>query len=279
MTETSEKFWQGWQQSLGADGLISYRYLGCSSRALSRHEAVGRMRLRRDMRAARGLLLAPLGIAMLDTAGINVDALARVAPTRIDLTLLEQASDVGEIVINGRVLRAGRSQMFTEAQFLDSADPRRVIGFGSTSWAVMTPVPPGYRYVDPGPGVDDSPTLPALHTAFGAATRPDGSVTLPGLSSHVGTETLHQGPIQVLLEAAATEAARPAIGDVPMRVSHSGVSIVRPGRKGPFVARGTVVRSTGQLVACRAELHDEAISKEDAGLVAAASVVFVQDGG
>jgi hypothetical protein len=43
-------------------------YLGCSSVALDHLHAEGHMRLRSDMRGPTGLLVAPLGIALLDTA-------------------------------------------------------------------------------------------------------------------------------------------------------------------------------------------------------------------
>jgi len=90
-------FWQEWESNLGPEGQISYRYLGCSSEAVSRHQAVGRMRIRSDLRVPGGPLLAPLGIAMLDTAGINVDAITRVAPTRIDLTVFPGADDADDM--------------------------------------------------------------------------------------------------------------------------------------------------------------------------------------
>ena len=140
-----EEHWQAWRTGLGEDGLISYRYLGCSSTALTRETAEGRMRLRRDLRTAGGLLAAPLGIALLDTAGINVDAIGRCAPTQIDVTVFEPALDVEAVRLFGEIVREGRSQMFTRARIEDAARPGRVIGFGTTSWAVMAPTPPGFR--------------------------------------------------------------------------------------------------------------------------------------
>ena len=114
--------WSEWRRALGEGGLVSYRYLGCSSTARSRHTAEGGMRLRRDLRTAGGLLAAPLGIALLDTAGINVDALGRCAPTQIDVTVFEPAHDVDEVRIFGQIVREGRSQMFTQGRFEDRRD-------------------------------------------------------------------------------------------------------------------------------------------------------------
>ncbi len=50
--------------------------------------------MRHDLRTVGGLLAAPLGIALLDTAGINVDAIGRCAPTQIDVTIFGAALDV-----------------------------------------------------------------------------------------------------------------------------------------------------------------------------------------
>ena len=153
-----EEHWQAWRTSLGDDGLISYRYLGMLvDRADAQYTAEGQMRVRHDLRTAGGLLAAPLGIALLDTAGINVDAIGQSAPTQIDVTVFDAALDVDVVRLFGEIVREGRTQMFTRARIEDAARPGRVIGFGTTSWAVMAPTPPGYVYVDPGPGVPDAP--------------------------------------------------------------------------------------------------------------------------
>jgi acyl-coenzyme A thioesterase PaaI-like protein len=263
--------WRDWEARLGSAGLISYRYLGCSSTASSPHEAVGRMRLRRDLCGAHGPHLAPLGIAMLDTAGINVDALAQVAPTRIDLCLPVPIDGVDEILVRGRVVRAGRTQMFTEALLEDAAASGRLVGWGSVSWAVTAPVPDGYRYVDPGPGVPDSPDLPPLAEVFDAARLPDGGYRIESLSDRVGTSSLHQGPIQVLVEAAARDAATAGGGGLAVRARQTGISIVRAGRIGPFTAHATVLAQTPDLVACHVELVDEGAGR---ATMATAHAVF-----
>jgi acyl-coenzyme A thioesterase PaaI-like protein len=250
-------FWKAWEQSLGPEGLISYRYLGCNSVALDRHHAEGRMRIRHDMRGTGGLLVAPLGIALLDTAGINVDAIATVAPTRIDLDILEAAFDVEEVRIAGQIVREGRSQMFTDARIEDARQPGRVIAYGATSWAVVAPVPPGYRYVSPGPGAPESDRMPPLATVFGGESVPAGGFSLAGLSPRIGARMLHQGPIQVLLEAAAGEVARAEAGSDRIRIEHSGVTIVQRGTVGPFVTSAGVVSSSAGVIAVAASLRDE----------------------
>lgn len=176
------------QQARWAEGvaaLISYRYLGTWSEALGRHEAQGWITIRPDLRGPVGLRAAPLGIAMLDTAGINVDPLAVVSPTRIDVQLLEPSADVARIHVDGVVLREGRSQFFTEARLTDDADRRRVVGIGSAHWAVSGPNP-GYRYVDHRHGAPQDGDVPPLHEVFGARSRDDGELKIPVLGPELG---------------------------------------------------------------------------------------------
>jgi acyl-coenzyme A thioesterase PaaI-like protein len=255
----TEEHWEAWKRSLGEGGLVSYRYVGCSSSALSRHTAVGGMRMRSDLRTAGGLLAAPLGIALLDTAGINVDPIGRCAPTQIDVTIFERAHDVDEVKIFGEVIREGRTQMFTQGRFEDAARPGRVLGFGTTSWAVSAPTPPGFVYVDPGPGVPDAPDLPPFVEAFGVTPHAGGGYELAGLSPQVGADSLHQGPIQAMLEAAALDVARDAAGTDAIFAEHTAATIVQRGKLGPFIAIATVLARGDQTVACRSELHDDGV--------------------
>jgi acyl-coenzyme A thioesterase PaaI-like protein len=253
-----DEHWRTWQAALGEGGLISYRYLGCSSVALTRDTAEGGMRVRSDLRTAGGLLAAPLGIALLDTAGINVDAIAQCAPTQIDVTVFGPAGDVEAVRIFGEIVREGRSQMFTRSRYEDAARPGRVIGFGTTSWAVAQPTPPGFVYVDPGPGVSEAPDLPPLVEAFDAVPRADNDgYELAGLSARVGGASLHQGPIQVMLEAAALDAARDTAGTDAIYAEHTGTTIVQRGKTGPFVATASVLSNDDGVVSCLAELRDE----------------------
>jgi acyl-coenzyme A thioesterase PaaI-like protein len=270
---TAQEHWDGWKRSLGEGGLVCYRYVGCSSTALTRDTAEGGMRIRADLRTGGGLLVAPLGIALLDTAGINVDAIGQCAPTRIDVSVFGPAHDVEAVRIFGEIVREGRTQMFTQGRFEDAARPGRVIGFGTTSWAVMAPTPPGFVYVDPGPGVPDAPDLPPFVDAFGVVRRDDRAYELAGLSPSVGADSLHQGPIQAMLEAAALDVARDAAGTDAVYAEHTGTTIVQRGKIGPFAATATVLaRADGSdVVACAAELRDEGA---DARLVATGFSIY-----
>jgi acyl-coenzyme A thioesterase PaaI-like protein len=241
--------------------VISYRYLGTYSEARGRHNAEGWLTVRSDMRGRAGLLAAPLGVALLDTAGINVDPLGGYpAPTRIDLQLFEPALDVAQVHLEGRVLREGRTQLFTESRLTDANDRARVLGIGSTHWAAHQPVS-DFQYVDNRPGVEDSPGLPPLFEAFGARRRPDGNLEIPELVSEIGSDLsgsgLHQGPFQVVPEAAAMIAAQDALGTDCFWIEHQGTSLVSRGIRAPLVTSAEVLRVTEDQVTVRVELRSE----------------------
>jgi acyl-coenzyme A thioesterase PaaI-like protein len=243
---------RGWRTRVAT--LISYRYLGTYSEAVDRHAAEGWLKIRRDMRGPVGLLSSPLGVALLDTAGINVDPLAVVAPTRIDVDIFETAEDVEEVHLEGRILREGRSQFFTEGRLTDNADRRRTIATGITHWAVSGPNP-GFSYVDNRPGVSDSPDLPPLYQPFGARLRSDGEFEIPEITPELGGRALHQGPHQVVTEAAAMEAARRVLGRDRFWIEHQGTSIMARADEGPLVTRSEILRLSDETVTVRVELR------------------------
>jgi hypothetical protein len=214
------------------------------------------MRIRSDMRGSVGVQAAPLGVALLGVAGINVDPLAVVSPTRIDVHVFEPAADVAEVHLDGRVLREGRSQYFTEARFTDAADPARLVAIGGTHWSVGPPNP-DFVYQDPGEGVDDSPDLPPLYEVFGARRRDDGNLEIPALGPELGGDALHQGPFQVVPEAAATLAARDAVGTDRFWIEHQGTSIITRGAGTPLVTHAEVLRVAEGCVNVRVELRAE----------------------
>jgi acyl-coenzyme A thioesterase PaaI-like protein len=243
-----------WQAGVATP--VSYRYLGTYSETKGRHEAEGWVKIRSDMRGPVGLLAAPLGVALLDTAGINVDPLAVVSPTRIDMEIFEPAADVTEIHLEGRILREGRSQFFTESLLTDNAKRDRVIALGGTHWAVSGPNP-GFRYVDNRPGVVDSAELPSLYEPFGARVRDDGNFEIAELTPELGRNSLHQGPFQVVPEAAAMAAARAELGHDRFWIEHQGTSIVARGSGAPLVTSSEVVRRTDESLTIRVELRAE----------------------
>lgn len=257
-----------WADSM--DALMTYRYLASRPSRIDRTHADNVMPLRPDLRSpACAALAAPLAIAMLDTAGINIDRFWILALTHIDVEILDAATDLDGIYLSGQVIKEARSQIFTEARIYGAADRDRPIGFGTANWSVICPTPEGFEYPSPGRGVADMAEVPPLWQAFTGRRRPDGLLEIPGLRPEIGTDRLHHGPMLVVTETAALEAAAEALGTDALAVEHLSLTIVAPGRSGPFVATPvfTAVRST--TVGCRVELRDEG---RDNRLVASAFV-------
>jgi acyl-coenzyme A thioesterase PaaI-like protein len=214
------------------------------------------MNIRRDLRGPGGLLAAPLGVALLDTAGINVDPLAVVSPTRIDVHVMEPGNGVARVQIEGSVLREGRTQFFTEGRIVDADRPERLLALGSAHWAVSGPNP-GYEYVDSRPGVPDTGELPPLYEAFGGRLRDDGNLAIPELTAELGRSGLHQGPFQVIPEAAAMLAAESVSGTNQFWIQHQGTSIIHRGVGAPLVAHPQVIATSDQGLSVRVELRAE----------------------
>lgn len=244
--------------------LMSYRYLGCRSVLGDGFEARGEMTLRSDMRHEGSLLAAPVAIAMLDTAGIAVDRHWQLALTHIDVHLAGNDSGVARLGVLGSMTRQARSQVFTEATFVDADQSDVVLGFGTADWAVIDSTPSGFEYIDPGPGVQDTGSLPALATAYDARPRSGGGFVIDELTPRLGGFVLHHGPILVTLEAAAFE-----VGGVDARVEQLSVRIVKAGKRGPFFARASVLSESADVVLVRADLHG---GDDGANLIATATV-------
>jgi acyl-coenzyme A thioesterase PaaI-like protein len=251
-----------WTQTVAE--LMSYRYLGCRSVLGDGFEARGEMTLRSDMRHEGSVLAAPVAVAMLDTAGIAVDRHWQLALTHIDIHLAGAGAGVARLGVLGSMTRQARSQVFTEATFVDADHPEVVLGFGTADWTVIDSTPSGFEYIDPGPGVEDTGSLPALATAYDAHPRASGGLVIDELSPRLGGFVLHHGPILVSLEAAALEVA----GDGAV-VEALSVRIVKAGKQGPFIATARVLTEDADALLVRADLHQGA---DGANLVATATV-------
>ena len=249
--------------------LISYRHLGCSSVVLDRDHAEGRMAVRGDMRTPGGVLAAPVAIAMLDTAGINVDPLYQLALTHVEIHLF--GATLNNLRTLGRIVREARTQVFTDARFEDVDHPEHPVGYGVADWAVIKPASPGFEYINPGKGLPDWAALPPLTTAFGAHSSIAGGYAIHGLSPEVGEDILHHGPILVTLEAAALDCAALASGTRSLRVETFSVRLVKAGREGPFHSKAELFQRADATIACRAEMRDFGANN---ALVAAGLVRF-----
>lgn len=251
-----------WTQTVAE--LMSYRYLGCRSVLVDDFEARGEMKLRSDMRHEGSLLAAPVAIAMLDTAGIAVDRYWQLALTHIDIHLSGTDSGVAGLGVLGSMTRQARSQVFTEATFVDVDRPDVILGFGTADWAVVDSTPSGFEYIDPGPGVEDTGDLPALATAYDAKSRTGGGFVIDELTPRLGGFVLHHGPILVTLEAAALD-----VGGAGARVEELSVRIVKAGKLGPFIVTARVLSENAATVLVRADMQQGA---DNSNLIATATV-------
>jgi hypothetical protein len=237
--------------------LVSYRYLGCSSVLTDRYHAEGQMRIRRDLRTGGGsLLAAPVAIAMLDTAGINIDGYYHAACTHIDVHLWDGGHDVAELRTLGSVVREAHTAVFTEARFEDAGRPGRVLGLGTVGWSIIGLTPPGFTYTNPGPGIADGDGLPPLTQAYDARPLDSGGYVIDGLSNRIGTDVLHHGPILMTSEAAAVDAIAEAAGTPELAIQTLSLRLVRAGRRGPFVTTAEIIGNVGGTLACRTEMRD-----------------------
>jgi acyl-coenzyme A thioesterase PaaI-like protein len=120
--------------------------------------------------------------------------------------------------------------------------------------------PPGYEKV-PNPPVEvvDSPDLPPLTSVFGAARGGDGLWRLPPITPELSSPhaALHLGPITIVLEAAAVQAASAQAGTDALQVDAFTVMFVRPGTVGPFRAEARTVGRGTERIAVQVTLHDE----------------------
>jgi acyl-coenzyme A thioesterase PaaI-like protein len=267
-----EAFWAEYAAIMGPDGLMTYRYVGGGATAADRHHSESTARLRRDMRGAAGLMAAPLEIMGGDCLSILDDAIAIPAPITCSLDLVDQAEGVQQVTVFGHITYEGRTQMFTRFRIEAADQPGRVLAVGTNISVVVGPAPAGARYVHPGPGVADSASLPPFWQAFGAELRADGEYVIPELTVRLGSTSgsLHHGPTQVVLEAAATGAAVAAAGGDALRIGHWGVAFVRRGKAGPFVTSSRAVAAGPDHLLCEAELRDEGVGGRTIAMATAA---------
>ena len=79
---------------------------------------------------------------------------------------------------------------------------------------------------------------------------------IPRLPLEVGEERLHHGPMLVVTEAVALTSAAEALGTDELVVEHLAMTVVAPGRAGPFIATSVYTATEGDSVGCRVEMRD-----------------------
>lgn len=281
------EYWERLRQLMGPEGLITYWYLG---RAFNQDLDPDTMSLRPDMRnAGGGVMAAPLAIAAPETGGWK-DREAVPAPMTYSLHILDPASDVRTIRVSRETVRRGRKIGFSRSIVTDADDPGRLIAVTSGTGVTLGEAPPGFRPVDLPPELSRE-DLPPLTVVFGARRDHDGW-RLPGLSTRLASTSasLHLGPIHVVCEAAATEAAESVateriagrgLGSAePTSSSNVGarvqvedweVHFVSPGLTGPFFVQAEAWRGPEGRLLSRFSLVDE--GRSDA-IVAVGTAVF-----
>ena len=254
---TSADFWTRFDAMMGADGLLTYRYLG--RRTVALHDVThDSMRIRRDMRnASGGLMVAPLAIATAEAGGFT-DIESIPAPVTAALHILDPGRDVAAVLVRRTFVHMGRTMGFTQAEVVDAANPSRVLAISHGTGVKLGDAPPGFTPVDTGPEIEDGPSLPPLHQPFGATRDAAGTWTLPKLTPRISSTSgsLHVGPIHIVLEAAATDMAAQAAGTDALQVEDWHVSFVARGTDGPFVVEGTAFAGALGRIACRLALRD-----------------------
>ncbi len=189
---------------MGPEGLITYWYLG---RGFNQDVDPDTMNLRSDMRnSGGGLMAAPLAIAAPETGGWR-DREVVPAPMTYALHVLDPAPDVRAIRVTRETVRRGRKIGFSRSVVTDADNPERIIALTSGTGVSLGAAPSGFRPVDLPPDLPEA-DLPPLHVVFGARRDPNGW-RLPELTTRLASTSasLHLGPIHVVCEAAAADAA------------------------------------------------------------------------
>jgi hypothetical protein len=267
----SEQHWEQFEKAWTA--LLSYRYLGKLSPGLDAGVERETMPLRSDMRnAAGGIMAAPLCIASPEPYWLDDQCVP--APVVMSYEILDGARDVSRVDVVRDVIHLGRTMGFSRSRIVDGDNPERVIAISCGTGVSLGDVPEGYEKVsNPPVPIEDSPSLPPLVLAFGGRRGDDGLWRLPELRPELASPhaALHLGPINVVLEATATERAVEHGGSDALQVESWTVMMVRPGVVGPFRAVGEVVSGSAARIAVQVSLHDE--GKEDR-VISVAHAVF-----
>src|SRR3984957_14916276 len=212
-----DEYWERLRHLMGPEGLITYWYLG---RGFNQEVDPDTMSLRSDMRnGGGGLMAAPLAIAAPETGGWK-DREVVPAPMTYALHVLDPAPDVRAVRVTRETVRKGHKIGFSRSVVTDADDPGRIIALTTGTGGSLGAAPSGFRPVDLPSDLPDV-DLPPLHVVFGARRDPDGW-RLAALTTRLASTSasLHLGPIHVVCEAAASEAA--ALVGHEMRSANQG---------------------------------------------------------
>ncbi|HEY3697485.1 hypothetical protein [Phenylobacterium sp.] len=242
-------------------GLLSYRYIGRNHSSMNTGPVDNTVTLRRDMRnAVGGLLVAPISISAPEGGGVS-DLEAIPNPVIHSCQILDAAHDVKRIeVIQSEGLKRGVRMCYSRSKIVDADNHDRIIAFTEGQGAIIGAPPEGLRKMaEDRLEIIDSPDLPPLWKAFGAARRADGRWSLPQLTSETASPdaALHIGPQHVVLETAAMDLAAGLVGSDRLQMQSWHVMFLARGKVGPFRVEGEAVRGGEGKVGVRMILHDE----------------------
>ena len=239
--------------------LLSYRYLGRVNPTLDAGVEGASMPLRHDMRnALGGIMAAPLCIASPESGGMADDYYVP-NPVIASMQVIDAAQGVERVEVLGETIRIGRQMGFSRSRIVDANDHDRLIALSEGMGVSLSGTPEGFERVENPPiDVIDSPDLPPLHEVFGAKRRED-AWTLPELELELASPdaALHLGPIHIVLEKAAMDAAAELAGTDALQIEDWHVMFVARGKTGPFRAVAEPAIGTLGRVGVRLSLHDE----------------------
>lgn len=234
--------------------------------------------IRRDMRnEAGGLMVAPLAISSPE--GCQTDMVAVPNPVIASVQIIDPGHDVSRIaIVDSGIVHQGRTMGYGRCKIVDADNPDRVIAFNEGQGAIIGVPPGGLDRMDVAGTelvIEDSPELPPLWAAFGAAKRADGHWVLPPLSVEFASPdaALHIGPQHVVLETAATDLAAEVAGTRKLQVISWHVMFMARGKTGPFRVEGTAHAGGAGRVGVRMLLHDE--GNGDKPITSAAAILDV----
>ncbi|OBF17354.1 hypothetical protein A5725_23535 [Mycobacterium kubicae] len=259
-------------------GLLSYRYIGRKHSSMNLGDADDTVVIRRDMRnEAGGLMVAPLAISSPE--GCQTDMVAVPNPVIASVQIIDPGHDVSRIaIVDSGIVHQGRTMGYGRCKIVDADNPDRVIAFNEGQGAIIGVPPGGLDRMDVAGTelvIEDSPELPPLWAAFGAAKRADGHWVLPPLSVEFASPdaALHIGPQHVVLETAATDLAAEVAGTRKLQVISWHVMFMARGKTGPFRVEGTAHADGAGRVGVRMLLHDE--GNGDKPITSAAAILDV----
>lgn len=268
---SSEEHWKHFEKSWQA--LKIYTYLGKTTPVLDAGVKKETMPLRHDMRnASGGIMAAPLTILSPEPYWRDDECIP--APVTMAYDILEPAYDVERLEVVREVISVGRRLGFSRARIVDAADHTRVIAISTGNGVSLGAVPPGFYPVDnPVTDVADSRDLPPLRDVFGIARRGDGAVQIDKVTPMIASShsALHQGAINIALEAAMTDELERVLQTNDLQVDHYTVMFVKPGYVGPFVASATVVGPEAPRIGVEAKMVDHGSAGR---VIAIASATF-----